>query len=535
MARRRQLSGGGTNQALITGARDIAQSKVQGDQRMYDAMDDFEKPFNALYKMGQEEKAAKKAVKDAAAKSEQDLQKLHDANIEKYMKDFNKSYAKIDPEGLNPDQKAVLHDYVSSVRNEYSDIIGKLESGTISQEEKNELNYRKQLSLNKIQRVVADINKMRVDASEFTEEGLKNYSLANYVTNPEMFENFNDNLLGKKPLIINEDGGIDQDLSYQKPAKAEAKYFKDQIEKIRLNVGVDHENMIIPPGKFGENFYSEQKEKFKKSLDNNEALSFMFDDLGINDNGYYRSLENRFTNEGSEYQLLELKMHKDNLKVVDNPSESYKKNQEEAYEYFKDIVAQEQVNGLKLNISQATQIHNAKSQKFLDAEAKANNPDDPGSGTELSDTQIKTNAVSAKISDIFISTIADMNSSGSYINGNYKKVVSSEPFMSKDIEVGDFKDNPKLVTSFLKSLPLNEFKTNKHQLIEDPDKPGDFYIIHAKPNGDFKSNPDETDFDPNQTQDFKLDPSDGLAKIHGYLLGYFKNNMITTTPEFLQK
>ena len=516
MARRRQLSGGGTNQALITGARDIAQSKVQGDQRMYDAMDDFEKPFNALYKMGQEEKAAKKAVKDAAAKSEQDLQKLHDANIEKYMKDFNKSYAKIDPEGLNPDQKAVLHDYVSSVRNEYSDIIGKLESGTISQEEKNELNYRKQLSLNKIQRVVADINKMRVDASEFTEEGLKNYSLANYVTNPDMFENFNDNLIGKKPLIINEDGGIDQDFSYQKPAKAEAKYFKDQIEKIRLNVGVDHENMLIPPGKFGEDFYSEQKEKFKKSLDNNEALSFMFDDLGINDNGYYRSLEDRFTNEGSEYQLLELKMHKDNLKVVDNPSESYKKNQEEAYEYFKDIVAQEQVNGLKLNISQATQIHNAKSQKFLDAEAKANNPDNPGSGTELSAKQKSIKFASKKVDAAITSAISKFDQSFD---------------LKSDVTFGENKNNnPAYVQKIINSLDLEEFRTSKKKIVEQevPGKPSKYWIISSV-NGRFP-----TDSEGNVEYTDASDPllTNSLSSLRNQIIGHFSSSFINEDSPF---
>lgn len=517
MARRRQLSGGGTNQALITGARDIAQSKVQGDQRMYDAMDDFEKPFNALYKMGQEEKAAKKAGKDAAAKSEQDLQKLHDANIDKYMKDFNKSYAKIDPEGLNPDQKAVLHDYVSSVRNEYSDIIGKLESGTISQKEKNELNYRKQLSLNKIQRVVAEINQMRVDLREFNEEGLKNYSLANYATNPDMFENFNDNLLGKKPLIINEDGGIDQDLSYQKPAKAEAKFFKEQIEKIRLNVGVDHENMIIPPGKFGEDFYSEQKEKFKEVLDNEEALSFMFDRLGINDNGYYTELENRFTKEGSEYQLLELKMHKDNLKVVDNPSESYKKNQEEAYEYFKDIVAQEQVNGLKLNIGQATQIHNAKSQKFLDAESKANNPDDPGSGTELSAKDKRINFATEKVNTAITSAI--------------EKVAPLKQGVTEGGErktIGRSNNDPVYVKEVISNLDFDQFRTKEKKIVFYNDK---YFIVNSDQNGKFPVDSELGDTIKVSGAADELITS-SLASLVNQLVSHFEGSFVNTPPIF---
>ena len=534
MPRRRRLSGAGTNQALITGARDIAQSKVQGDIKMYDALDDFEKPFNTLYKMGQEQAAEKKAIKDATIKSEQDLQKMHDAKIEQYNKDFDKSYAKIDPQGLNPNQKSVLYNFVNNVRETYSSIIDQIENGTTSQEEKNNLNFKKQLELNKIQRVVADINKMRVDVDEFNDKGRKNYSLSNHVTDPDKFTKFHKNMLGENPLVIDKNGGVmDNDFSYRKPATAEAKYFKEQIEKINLNVGVDFPDEIIPEGKYGEDFYDDQKSKFKQSLDNDETLSFMFDDLGINDRGYYVQLENKFKQEGSEDQLMELDEHKKNLRFVDNPDESYKKKQADAYEYFKEIVAQEQVNGLKLNIQQATKKHNAKSQKFLDAEERANTST---SEKETSQTQIQENEVSTKISNIFKTTLESMNSSGSIKDGNYKIGVSNEPFGSpKDIGFNDFNDNPKLVTAFLKSLPLNEFKTNKHQLIEDPTQAGSFYIIHAKSNGEFRTNPDKTNFAPMAPEDFKINPSDGLGKIHGYLLSFFKNNMITTTPDFLQK
>ena len=510
MARRRQLSGGGTNAALITGARDIAQAKVKGDQQMYDSLDDWQKPFDTIYKMGQAEKASAKSAKDA-----------QDKQMADFMGNYDKAQEKITGyDVLNEVQTNSLYSWTSNKRDQYAEIGAQLEDKTLSPEERNKLKFKANEILVSIRNFANNLNdrkaNLTITSEELNKEGGGNFSYSNIHTDPGRMSDISDQLI-HGDLNINDNGSINGNLGYNRKATKEAKFQEKQFQKISANVSKEI-GEIDTNLQYGEKFYGDQTKKFRNALDDQEALSFMFDDLRINDGGYYDALEEQYENDGSQEAqeaLNTLNMHVKNI-GKDASSEDRKA----AMDYFKDTVAQELTNGLKTVVSSATQKHNAKilaEKKTDSSSSSSSSSSSTGKETELSAKDKRINFATEKVNTAITSAIEKVAplTQGATEGGQRKTI-------------GRSNNDPVYVKEVISNLDFDQFRTKEKKIVFYNDK---YFIVNSDQNGKFPVDSELGDkIKVSGAADELITSS--LASLVNQLVSHFEGSFVNIQPIF---
>tara|TARA_R100001460_G_scaffold21304_1_gene43575 strand:+ start:1019 stop:2422 length:1404 start_codon:yes stop_codon:yes gene_type:complete len=321
------------DKSLIRGAAQLAQVDLIGQQRKMQAIEGFGKTFSSVYNMIQQQKNAEKLA-------EKELYEDQRARYKEEMKDVNDVDYSF--EALNAEQVNMYREFATSKKQRYSEIFYELENKSLTQQQRNDLEFEKSVILSDLRNSAASLAK----ATEKLNETRDSYdsdeiSNSNFYTNPGSMSTLYDTMM-RNNFSIDERGNAIVNLNYNLKATEQANDFVKINEDIRKQV----RTYGINPLEKDED-KSLRKNKIKKSLDDNEVLSFMFDDLEINNGGYYDSV------------LAKNPQFKDEFnKMRTNLSDPNKRK--DAVKYFKDIVSDELMKGIESNIQAGEEEYKVK-------------------------------------------------------------------------------------------------------------------------------------------------------------------------------
>lgn len=313
------------DQGLIQGARDIAQANTYGNKLISDAYGEFGESFNKNFKI----------LKD---------------NFDKKQKEFNGKMKLIDDQQgditqLSEDQTNQYTSFFLGKKRDYAEIIRQLEDRTLSFEERSSLKFEANNILASARNSAQQLQSRNTQIATLRDDLINDrFSNSNFFTDPDKAAKAHDYAF-KSDFLIDNGGNIDGDLQYNMLATVQAEEFLVMASKLRdqaTKYGIEKED----------DFYEQAERGYRSRLDDDEVLSFMFDDLSINNGGYF---ENIISAEPTRKN--ELIKYRDML--------ANESTRDEAIRYFKDTVIDELSFGLKNNIDNGLAEYKKKNPKAV--------------------------------------------------------------------------------------------------------------------------------------------------------------------------
>jgi len=324
------------DKGLIKGAAQLAQTNLIAQQQKMQAIEGFGQTFSSVYNMIQQQKNAEKLA-------EKELYEDQRARYKEEMKDVNDVDYSF--EALNAEQVNMYREFATGKKQRYSEIFYELENKSLTQQQRNDLEFEKSVILSDLRNSAASL----ASATERQNKTRESYeagdiSDSNFYTDPGSMSNLYDTMM-RNNFSIDERGNAIVNTNYNLKATEQANDFIKINEDIRKQVRTYG---INPLEKEEDKLL--RRNKIENSLDDGEVLSFMFDDLDINNGGYYDSILAK--NPQLKNKFNEMRTH------LSDPNK-----RKEAIKYFKSVVSDELMLGIDSNIQAGT------------AEYKAKNPD----------------------------------------------------------------------------------------------------------------------------------------------------------------
>lgn len=308
------------DQGLIQGARDIAQANTYGNKLISDAYGQFGESFNKNFKIIKDEFDKKQKVFD-------DKMNLIDDQVG-------------DITQLSEDQTNQYTSFFLNKKREYAEIIGQLEDKTLSFEDRSALKFQANSILSSARNSAQQLQSRNGQIAELR-ENLSNdrFSNSNFFTDPDKAAKAHDYAF-KGYFSIDGKGNIDGDINYNMKATAQAEEFIAMNGKLRdaaTKYGIIKQD----------DFYEDAIRGYNSRLDDNEVLSFMFDDLSSNNGGYFDAIISKQPTRKDEF-----------VKYRDMLSDE--STRDEAIKFFKKEVVNELEQGLRNNIKSGIEEHDAR-------------------------------------------------------------------------------------------------------------------------------------------------------------------------------
>lgn len=323
------------DKGLIKGAAQLAQTNLIAQQQKMQAIEGFGQTFASVYNMVREQKAAEQLAErelyeDQRARYKEEMQNINDVDY---------SF-----EALNAEQVNMYREFATSKKQRYSEIFYELENKSLSQQQRNDLEFEKSVILSDIRNSAASLSsateKLNTTRDSY-EAG--NISESNFYTNPGSMSSLYDTMM-RTNFSIDERGNAVVNTNYNLKATEQASDFIKINEDLRKQIRT-YGNSVNPMSTEEDRLL--RKNKIESSLDDGEVLSFMFDDLDINNGGYYNSVISKNPSKKDEFNKM-----KQNLSDINK--------RKEAVAYFKNIVSDELGKGLEANIKAGLQEYNIK-------------------------------------------------------------------------------------------------------------------------------------------------------------------------------
>ena len=299
------------------------------------AIEGFGQTFASVYNMVREQKAAEQLA-------ERELYEDQRARYKEEMQDVNDVDYSF--EALNAEQVNMYREFATSKKQRYSEIFYELENKSLSQQQRNDLEFEKSVILSDIRNSAASLSsateKLNTTRDSY-EAG--NISESNFYTNPGSMSSLYDTMM-RTNFSIDERGNAVVNTNYNLKATEQASDFIKINEDLRKQIRT-YGNSVNPMSTEEDRLL--RKNKIESSLDDGEVLSFMFDDLDINNGGYYNSVISKNPSKKDEFNKM-----KQNLSDINK--------RKEAVAYFKNIVSDELGKGLEANIKAGLQEYNIK-------------------------------------------------------------------------------------------------------------------------------------------------------------------------------
>lgn len=323
------------DKGLITGAAQLAQSRLVGQQQKMQAIEGFGQTFASVYSMVREQKAAEQLA-------ERELYEDQRTRYNEEMKDVNDVDYSF--EALNAEQVNMYREFATSKKQRYSEIFYELENKSLSQQQKNDLEFEKSVILSDLRNSAASLSSATEKLNTIRDSyEAGDISESNFYTNPGSMSSLYDTMM-RTNFSIDERGNAVVNTNYNLKATEQAGDFIKINEDLRKSVRT-YGNSVNPILTDEDKLL--RKNKIESSLDDGEVLSFMFDDLDINNGGYYNSVIAKDPSKKDEFN-----------KMKQNLSDPNKRK--EAIAYFKNIVSDELGKGLEANIQAGLQEYNIK-------------------------------------------------------------------------------------------------------------------------------------------------------------------------------
>lgn len=323
------------DKGLIKGAAQLAQTNLIAQQQKMQAIEGFGQTFASVYNMVREQKAAEQLA-------ERELYEDQRARYKEEMQDVNDVDYSF--EALNAEQVNMYREFATSKKQRYSEIFYELENKSLSQQQRNDLEFEKSVILSDIRNSAASLSsateKLNTTRDSY-EAG--NISESNFYTNPGSMSSLYDTMM-RTNFSIDERGNAVVNTNYNLKATEQASDFIKINEDLRKQIRT-YGNSVNPMSTEEDRLL--RKNKIESSLDDGEVLSFMFDDLDINNGGYYNSVISKNPSKKDEFNKM-----KQNLSDINK--------RKEAVAYFKNIVSDELGKGLEANIKAGLQEYNIK-------------------------------------------------------------------------------------------------------------------------------------------------------------------------------
>ena len=323
------------DKGLIKGAAQLAQTNLIAQQQKMQAIEGFGQTFASVYNMVREQKAAEQLA-------ERELYEDQRARYKEEMQDINDVDYSF--EALNAEQVNMYREFATSKKQRYSEIFYELENKSLSQQQRNDLEFEKSVILSDIRNSAASLSsateKLNTTRDSY-EAG--NISESNFYTNPGSMSSLYDTMM-RTNFSIDERGNAVVNTNYNLKATEQASDFIKINEDLRKQIRT-YGNSVNPMSTEEDRLL--RKNKIESSLDDGEVLSFMFDDLDINNGGYYNSVISKNPSKKDEFNKM-----KQNLSDINK--------RKEAVAYFKNIVSDELGKGLEANIKAGLQEYNIK-------------------------------------------------------------------------------------------------------------------------------------------------------------------------------
>ena len=215
------------DKSLIRGAAQLAQVDLIGQQRKMQAIEGFGKTFSSVYNMIQQQKNAEKLA-------EKELYEDQRARYKEEMKDVNDVDYSF--EALNAEQVNMYREFATSKKQRYSEIFYELENKSLTQQQRNDLEFEKSVILSDLRNSAASLAK----ATEKLNETRDSYdsdeiSNSNFYTNPGSMSTLYDTMM-RNNFSIDERGNAIVNLNYNLKATEQANDFVKINEDIRKQV-----------------------------------------------------------------------------------------------------------------------------------------------------------------------------------------------------------------------------------------------------------------------------------------------------------
>ena len=321
------------DKGLIKGAAQLAQTNLIAQQQKMQAIEGFGQTFSSVYNMIQQQKNAEKLA-------EKELYEDQRARYKEEMKDVNDVDYSF--EALNAEQVNMYREFATGKKQRYSEIFYELENKSLTQQQRNDLEFEKSVILSDLRNSAASL----ASATERQNKTRESYeagdiSDSNFYTDPGSMSNLYDTMM-RNNFSIDERGNAIVDTNYNLKATEQANDFIKINEDIRKQVRTYG---INPLEKEEDKLL--RRNKIENSLDDGEVLSFMFDDLDINNGGYYDSILAK--NPQLKNKFNEMRTH------LSDPNK-----RKEAIKYFKSVVSGELMLGIDSNIKAGAREYEVK-------------------------------------------------------------------------------------------------------------------------------------------------------------------------------